>query len=248
MSDIFFRTEMLLGENAMRKLKNSKVLIFGLGGVGSSAALAIARCGVGKMVIVDNDTVNETNINRQAIAFHSTIGRPKTEVTKEFILDINPEAEVTTYQTFVLPDNLETVVDDDVDYIIDAIDTVSAKIAIAELAWHKDIRLISCMGTGNKLNPFAFKITDISKTQMCPLCRVMRKELKARGIGGLKVLYSEEVPLTPKKEVPKEEAGNRRGTPGSISFVPPTAGLMLTAEVVKTLVEEELRSVKLAEQ
>lgn len=240
MSDIFFRTEMLLGENAMRKLKNSKVLIFGLGGVGSSAALATARSGVGKLVIVDNDTVNETNINRQAIAFHSTIGRPKTEVTKEFILDINPEAEVTTYQTFVLPDNLETVVDDDVDYIIDAIDTVSTKIAIAELAWLKDIPIISCMGTGNKLNPFAFKIADISKTQMCPLCRVMRKELKARGIGRLKVLYSEEAPLTPKKEVSWEEAGNKRSTPGSISFVPPAAGLMLTAEMVRTLVEEEL--------
>ncbi|MBE5947564.1 MAG: tRNA threonylcarbamoyladenosine dehydratase [Lachnospiraceae bacterium] len=235
MSDTFFRTEMLLGEEAMQKLKNSKVLIFGLGGVGSSAALAIARCGVGKMVIVDNDTVNETNINRQAIAFHSTIGRPKTEVTKEFILDINPEAEVTMHQVFVLPDNLENVVDEDVDYIIDAIDTVSAKIAIAELAERKNIPLISCMGTGNKLDPFAFKIADISKTQMCPLCKVMRKELKNIGIGKLKVLYSEEVPLTPKKEVPQEEAGNRRGTPGSISFVPPTAGLMLAAEVVKAL-------------
>ena len=239
MSDTFFRTEMLLGEEAMQKLKNSKVLIFGLGGVGSSAALAIARCGVGKMVIVDNDTVNETNINRQAIAFHSTIGRPKTEVTKEFILDINPEAEVTMHQTFILPDNLESVVDEDVDYIIDAIDTVSAKIAIAELAERKDIPLISCMGTGNKLDPFAFKIADISKTQMCPLCKVMRKELKNRGIGKLKVLYSEEVPLTPKKEVPQEETGNRRGTPGSISFVPPTAGLMLAAEVIKELTGEK---------
>ena len=239
MSDTFFRTEMLLGEEAMQKLKNSKVLIFGLGGVGSSAALAIARCGVGKMVIVDNDTVNETNINRQAIAFHSTIGRPKTEVTKEFILDINPEAEVTMHRTFILPDNLESVVDEDVDYIIDAIDTVSAKIAIAELAERKDIPLISCMGTGNKLDPFAFKIADISKTQMCPLCKVMRKELKNRGIGKLKVLYSEEVPLTPKKEVPQEETGNRRGTPGSISFVPPTAGLMLAAEVIKELTGEK---------
>lgn len=239
MSDTFFRTEMLLGGEAMQKLKNSKVLIFGLGGVGSSAALAIARCGVGKMVIVDNDTVNKTNINRQAIAFHSTIGRAKTEVTKEFILDINPEVEVTMHQTFVLSDNLETVVDEDVDYIIDAIDTVSAKIAIAELAERKNIPLISCMGTGNKLDPFAFKIADISKTQMCPLCKVMRKELKTRGIGKLKVLYSEEAPLTPKKEVPKEEAGNRRGTPGSISFVPPTAGLMLAAEVIKTLAEVE---------
>lgn len=226
---------MLLGEEALEKLNKSTVLVFGLGGVGSHTALALARCGIGRMIIVDNDRVNLTNINRQAIAFHSTIGRLKTEVTKELLLDINPDIKVVTNESFVLPGNLDGLITDEVNYIVDAIDTVTAKLAIAELAAEKGIPVISCMGTGNKLNPQEFRIADISQTRMCPLCKVMRKELKNRGITRLKVLYSEEKPLTPRFEPDGEEKGARRSVPGSVAFVPPVAGLMIAAEVVRGL-------------
>ncbi|MBQ9765209.1 MAG: tRNA threonylcarbamoyladenosine dehydratase [Lachnospiraceae bacterium] len=235
MTDIFLRTEMLLGSESMKKLNNKKVIIFGLGGVGSYTALAVARSGVGKMILVDNDTVSSSNINRQALAFHSTVGRYKTDVMKEMLLDINPELEVTTHTLFVLPDNVEAIIEEDIDYIVDAIDTVTAKLAIAELANRRNIPIISCMGTGNKLHPELFKITDIYKTNVCPLCRVMRKELKARGIERYKVLYSEEKPITPVISVPDEEKGERRSVPGSIAFVPPVAGLMIAGEVIREL-------------
>lgn len=235
MSDIFLRTEMLLGSNAMDILKESKVIVFGLGGVGSYTAMALARSGVGKMVLVDNDTVSSSNINRQAPAFHSTVGRYKTEVMREMLLDINPELDMEIHNTFVLTDNVEELLTDDIDYIVDAIDTVTAKLRIAELAHQKEIPLISCMGTGNKLHPELFRIADISETRVCPLCKVIRKEAKERGIGRLKVLYSEEKPLTPRFEAPREEKGERRSVPGSVAFVPPVAGLMMAGEVIREL-------------
>ncbi|MBO5227801.1 MAG: tRNA threonylcarbamoyladenosine dehydratase [Lachnospiraceae bacterium] len=235
MSDIFLRSEMLLGSDSMDRLKNSKVIVFGLGGVGSYTAMALARSGVGSMVLVDNDTVSSTNINRQALAFHSTVGRYKTEVMREMLLDINPELDIKVHNTFVLTDNVEELLTDDLDYIVDAIDTVTAKLKIAELADKKEIPLISCMGTGNKLHPELFKIADISETKVCPLCKVIRKEVKERGIRKLKVLYSEEKPLIPKFEPSEEEKGERRSVPGSIAFVPPVAGLMIAGEVIREL-------------
>jgi len=226
---------MLLGSDSMEKLKSSKVIVFGLGGVGSYIAMALARSGVGSLVLVDNDTVSVSNINRQALAFHSTVGRYKTEVMRELLLDINPELKIEVHNTFVLTDNVEALLGDDLDYIVDAIDTVTAKLAIAKLADTKKIPLISCMGTGNKLRPELFKIADISETKVCPLCKVIRKEVKDRGIRKLKVLYSEEKPLTPKFEPSEEEKGERRSVPGSIAFVPPVAGLMIAGEVIREL-------------
>ena len=235
----FSRTELLIGQDGLKRLADTTVMVLGVGGVGSHCIEALARSGVGHLILVDNDKVSLTNINRQSIAYLSTVGEYKTKLMKDRIEDINALAKVDTYEMFVLPENLEELFQTPVDYIVDAIDTVTAKLALAEYAKEHHIPIISCMGTGNKLHPELFEITDISKTSVCPLCKVMRKELKNRGIGKLKVLYSEEVPLTPKKEVPQEEAGNRRGTPGSISFVPPTAGLMLAAEVIKELTGEK---------
>lgn len=226
---------MLLGSDSMEKLKSSKVIVFGLGGVGSYTAMALARSGVGSLVLVDNDTVSVSNINRQALAFHSTVGRYKTEVMRELLLDINPELKIEVHNTFVLTDNVEALLGDDLDYIVDAIDTVTAKLAIAKLADTKKIPLISCMGTGNKLRPELFKIADISETKVCPLCKVIRKEVKDRGISKLKVLYSEEKPLVPRFEPAQEEKGERRSIPGSIAFVPPVAGLMIAGEVIREL-------------
>ncbi len=183
----FSRTELLLGAEGLEKLKHASVMVFGVGGVGSHCIEALARSGVGKLVLIDNDTVSLTNINRQSIAYHSTVGRYKTEVMRERIADICPEIKVETYEMFVLPDNLEELILKRPDYVIDAIDTVTAKIAIAELTKKHGIPLISSMGTGNKLHPELFEITDLSKTSVCPLCKVMRRELKARGIRHLKV-------------------------------------------------------------
>lgn len=233
----FSRTELLIGEEGIRKLKGAKVLVFGVGGVGSHCIDALARSGVGKLVLVDNDVVSVTNINRQSIAFHSTIGRYKTQVMKERILDICPEIEVETKEVFVLPENLSTVINEDIDYIVDAIDTVTAKIGIVEYAKEKNIPLLSCMGTGNKLNPQLFEIADISNTSMCPLCKVMRRELKARGIYHLKVLYSKEPPVEVDGEKIEEVTGKRRALPGSISFTPPVAGLLIAAQVIKDIVD-----------
>ena len=214
-------------------------MVLGVGGVGSHCIEALARSGVGRLILVDNDKVSLTNINRQSIAYHSTIGRYKTEVMKERIADICPETQVSTYETFILPENLEEIFKERPDYIIDAIDTVTAKIALAQKALECGIPIISSMGTGNKLHGEMFEIADISKTSVCPLCKVMRKELKARGIRHLKVLYSKELPVDVSDRETEEDAGRRRALPGSISFVPPVAGLLIAGEAIRDLLAEQ---------
>ena len=200
----FSRTELLIGTEAEARVRDASVMVFGVGGVGSHCIEALARCGVGKLTLIDNDRVSLTNINRQSIAYHSTVGRYKTEVMRERIRDICPDICVDTYEMFVLPDNIDALFGQTgkPDYIIDAIDTVSAKIALVELAQREHIPIISSMGTGNKLHPELFRIADLAETRVCPLCRVMRKELKNRGIIHLKVLYSEEKPVTQADEPP----------------------------------------------
>lgn len=242
MIDQYARTELLIGEDGLNRLKDSTVMVFGVGGVGSHCIEALARSGVGRLVLIDNDTVSLTNINRQSIAYHSTIGRVKTEVMRERIRDIDPAITVRTYETFVLPENLAELLDQaekstegKIDYIIDAIDTVSAKIALVEEALKRCIPLISSMGTGNKLHPELFQIADLSDTSVCPLCRVMRRELKQRGITHLKVLYSKEKPVDVSGRSTGEDSGARRSLPGSISFVPPVAGLLIAGEVIREL-------------
>lgn len=222
----FSRTERLIGKDNLEKLKNANVIIFGLGGVGSYVAEALARSGVGKMTVVDKDTVDITNINRQLYALHSTVGKDKAQVAKERILDINPDCQVTPIVKMYLPENADEFNLAEYHYIIDAIDNVTAKIDLAIKSQELGIPMIASMGTGNKLDPTAFKITDIYKTDTCPLCRVMRKELKTRGVKKLKVLYSTE---TPKND------GER--TPASISFVPSVAGLIIAGEVIKDLIK-----------
>ena len=234
----FSRTELLIGEEGLQRLRHATVMILGVGGVGSHCIEALARSGVGKLILVDNDTVSLTNINRQSIAYHSTVGRYKTRVMKERIADICPQTEVITYEMFVLPENMEQIFEQRPDYIIDAIDTVTAKIALVEKALELDIPIISSMGTGNKLHGELFEITDISKTSVCPLCKVMRKELRARGIYHLKVVYSREKPIDVSQRTTDEEKGSRRSLPGSVSFVPPIAGLLLAGEVIRELMEE----------
>lgn len=235
----FSRTERLIGEEGLRKLRRTCIMVLGVGGVGSHCIEALARSGVGRLILVDNDKVSLTNINRQSIAYHSTIGRYKTEVMKERIADICPETQVSTYETFILPENLEEILKERPDYIIDAIDTVTAKIALAQKALECGIPIISSMGTGNKLHGELFEITDISKTSVCPLCKVMRKELKARGIRHLKVLYSKEMPVDVSDRETEEDAGRRRALPGSISFVPPVAGLLIAGEAIRDLLAEQ---------
>lgn len=222
--DIFSRTERLIGKDALDKLKNSNIIVFGLGGVGSYTVEALARAGVGHITIVDKDCVDITNINRQLYALHSTVGKPKAEIAKSRILDINPECEVNAIQKMYLPENEAEFNLDTFDYIIDAIDCVTAKISLAESAQKYNIPIIASMGTGNKLDPTQFKIADIYKTSVCPLCKVMRSQLKKRGVKKLKVLYSEEAP---------RKDGER--TPASISFVPPVAGLIIAGEVIKDI-------------
>lgn len=235
----FSRAELLLGQEGMRRLKDATVMVFGVGGVGSHCIEALARGGVGTLILIDNDTVSMTNINRQSIAYHSTIGEYKTKVMEERIKDISPETKVFTHEVFVLPENLEQLFDRQVDYIIDAIDTVTAKLAIVELAEERGIPVISSMGTGNKLYPEMFELADISKTSVCPLCKVMRRELKARGIRHLQVVYSKEIPISTEGKSTGEDAGKRRAIPGSISFVPPVAGLLLAGKVIRTLAGTE---------
>ena len=232
----FSRTERLIGPDALNRLSSSTVLVFGAGGVGSHCIEALARSGIGHLLLVDPDPVSITNINRQSIAFHSTTGRYKTHVMKERILDINPKAVVDTWEIFILPENLDPFFDSlpgPVDYIIDAIDTVSAKLAIAGLADSRQIPLIASMGTGNKLHPELFEITDIGNTSVCPLCKVMRRELKRLGIPRLTVLYSREKPIQPALFC--EEETGKRSVPASISFVPPVAGLLIAGHVIRDL-------------
>ena len=231
----YSRTELLIGSEGMEQLRGASVLVFGVGGVGSHCIEALARSGIGHLILVDNDTVSLTNINRQSIALHSTVGQYKTKVMKEKIRDIDPAIRVDTYETFVLPDNVETVFREQPDYVIDAIDTVTAKLAVIEYAQERGIPVISSMGTGNKLHPELFEITDISKTSVCPLCRVMRRELKARGIAHLKVVYSKEKPVDTSGRETGEDPGARRSVPGSISFVTPAAGLLIAGEVIREL-------------
>lgn len=224
--EIFSRTERLIGKDALIKLKNSNIIVFGLGGVGSYTVEALVRSGVGKITVVDKDTVDITNINRQLYALHSTVGRFKAEIAKERILDINPECEVTAIRKMYLPENADEFNLQSFDYIVDAVDCVSAKISLAKKAQEIEVPIISSMGTGNKLDPTQFKISDIFSTSVCPLCKVMRKELKVKGVHSLKVLFSEEIPKTD---------GER--TPASISFVPSVAGLIIAAEVIKDIIE-----------
>lgn len=227
----FSRSELLLGPDSMNRLKNTTIALFGIGGVGSHCAEALARAGIGTLILVDNDRVSLTNINRQSIAYHSTVGCYKTDLMKQRIADINPNARVITFETFVLPENIDEVLPEGIDYIIDAIDTVSAKLALARQAWQRQTPIISCMGTGNKLHAQLFEIADIYETSVCPLCRVMRKELKARGIPRLKVLYSREQPLPAR--IMSEENTSKRAVPGSVSFVPPVAGLLIAGEAIR---------------
>ena len=233
----FDRTRLLLGEAAMEKLKNSRVAVFGLGGVGGFVVEALARCGVGKLELVDHDTLSETNINRQVLALHSTIGMAKAEAAKMRVLDINPEAEVIARQEFYCPDTAESFDFAGCDYVVDAIDTVTGKLALIDAAKKANVPILCCMGTGNKLDASKFQITDISKTSVCPLARIMRKECAKRGYKDVKVLYSTEDALTPQltEEDLKEMPEGRRALPGSVAFVPSVAGLLIAAEVVKDL-------------
>ena len=235
MANEFSRTELLIGEEGLHRLRRSTVMVLGVGGVGSHCIEALARSGAGRLILVDNDTVSLTNINRQSIAYHSTIGQYKTQVMKERIRDICPQTEVVTYEMFVLPENMDALFEERPDYIVDAIDTVTAKLALVERAKADEIPIISCMGTGNKLHAEMFEITDISKTSVCPLCKVMRKELKARRIYHLKVLYSKEKPVDTSGRDSGEEKGQRRSIPGSVSFVPPVAGLLIAGEVIRDI-------------
>ena len=239
MDNRFLRTEMLIGTEALEKLKNSKVAIFGVGGVGGYVCESLARAGIGSFILVDNDTVSIPNINRQIIALESTVGKYKTEVMAERIKNINPNANVKIYNKFFLGEEDEYIIDTDCDYIVDAIDTVTAKIALVLLGEKLGIPVISSMGTGNKLDPTRFEISDIYKTSICPLAKVMRKELKARGVKKLKVLYSKEQPreasMTESEILEKGEKTNKRRTPASVSFVPPVAGLIIGGEVIKDL-------------
>ena len=235
-NEIFIRTSQILGEDGFEKLTNASVAVFGLGGVGSPCAEALVRSGVGSLFLIDSDEVAPSNINRQSIALISTIGRKKTEVLKEKIADINPDCQVYLCDSFVLPENMDEVFSHfpgKLDYIIDAIDTVSAKLALVSYAKEHGIKIICSMGTGNKLHPEMFKIADINKTSVCPLCRVMRRELKKREISTLKVLYSEEIPRVPQTEGEQKSSG--RPAPASIAFVPPVAGLMIAGEVIREL-------------
>lgn len=225
MKEQFSRTAQLLGNENVEKLFDKHVIVFGVGGVGGYVVEALARSGVGKISIVDNDVVNESNINRQIIALHSTVGMQKVEVLKNRILDINPKCQVFVHNQFFLPENSNDFDFSIYDYVVDAVDTVTAKLEIIKKSKESNVPVISSMGTGNKLNPMGFKVSDISKTKVCPLARVMRNELKKRGISKVKCVYSEENPVI------------QTQTPASVAFVPSVAGLLIASEVIKDLVK-----------
>lgn len=229
---MFSRFELLVGQEHIEKLNQSKVLVFGVGGVGGFVVEALVRSGIGSITIVDNDTVSLTNLNRQIIATQDTIGKEKVEVMKERILSINPNCHVETLKMFYLPETADSINLKDYDYVVDAIDTITAKIELAVRCEKEKVPLISSMGTGNKLNPSMLEVSDIYKTSVCPLAKVMRRELKQRRVKHLKVVYSKELPIKPK---PSKEITNKRTVPGSTAFVPSSAGLLIASEVVKDL-------------
>ena len=239
----YIRTEMLLGKNSMERLKNAHVAIFGVGGVGGYVAEALARSGVGKFDLIDNDTVAMSNLNRQIIALHSTVGKYKVDVMKERILDINREAEVTVHKCFFLPENSKEFDFSKYTYIVDAIDTVTAKLELIVRAEEAGVPIISSMGTGNKLDPTRLEVADIYKTEVCPLARVMRNELKKRGIKKLKVVYSKEQPIKCEKkeetQITSENKGRIKDVPGSVAFVPSVAGLIIAGQVISDMKGEE---------
>lgn len=250
MSRQFARTQLLLGPEAMEKLAHSRVAVFGVGGVGGYVCEALARSGVGAFDLIDDDKVCLTNINRQIIATRKTIGKYKAEVMRERILDINPSADIRVYKCFFLPENADEFPFDEYDYVVDAVDTVTAKIELVMKAQEKGVRIISSMGAGNKLDASAFRVADIYKTKVCPLAKVMRRELKKRGVKKLKVVYSEEKALIPLEDESiscrsncvcppgtEHKCTDRRAIPGSVAFVPPVAGLIIAGEVIKDLCE-----------
>ena len=237
MHEQFSRTRMLLGQTAVEKLHKARVAVFGIGGVGGYTVEALARSGVGALDLIDSDTVSISNINRQILATHSTVGMRKVDAAKARILDINPACRVRTYPIFYLPETADQFDFTQYDYIVDCIDTVTGKLQLVERAHEVGTPIICAMGTGNKLDASAFQVADISKTTMCPLARIMRKELKKRGITRLKVVYSQEEALTP--EVDEEELARtgKRQIPGSVAFVPGAAGLIIAGEVIKDLIK-----------
>lgn len=237
--DPFSRTELLLGSEGMQKLKNARVAVFGLGGVGGYVVEALARSGIGALDLIDHDTISTTNLNRQIFALHSTIGMGKAEAAKKRVLDINPEVAVTVHKTFYGPDTAAQFDFTQYDYIIDAIDTVTAKLALITQAKSAGTPIICSMGTGNKLDPGKFQITDISKTSVCPLARIMRKECAKRQLKGVKVLFSTEDPITVSSGSTEELPEGRRSLPGSVAFVPSVAGLLIAAEVVKDIIQKQ---------
>lgn len=243
----FSRTELVIGKEGLEKLSNAKVAIFGLGGVGSFVLEGLVRAGVGSFVLIDDDRICLTNLNRQILATRKTVGQPKVEVAKQRILDINPDAKIEIHQEFFMPET-EGILDNSIDYIVDCIDTVTAKIELVIRADKLNIPIISCMGTGNKLDPTRFEVTDIYKTSVCPLAKVMRKELRSRGIKKLKVVYSKEEPVRLNETTEnsckhncicppgtKRKCTIRNQVPGSVSFVPSVAGLIIAGEVVKSI-------------
>ena len=231
----FLRTQMLLGTEAVEKLQHSRVAIFGIGGVGGYTVEALARSGIGCLDLIDHDTVSVSNINRQILATHSTVGMPKVEAAKRRILDINPDCVVNTHPVFYTPETADQFDFTQYDYIVDAIDTVTGKLQLVQAAQAAGTPIICCMGTGNKLDASAFEVSDISKTTMCPLARIMRKELSKRGIKHLKVVYSKEEALTPTGWEQEAAALGKRQIPGSVAFVPGAAGLILAGEVIKDI-------------
>lgn len=232
MKEQFERTGLLLGQEAVEKLQEKRVAVFGVGGVGGYVAEALVRSGIGSIDIVDKDTVSVTNLNRQLIATHSTIGQSKVKVMKDRILDINPECKVYAHECFYLPDTAEQFRFEEYDYIVDAVDTVTAKLELVMRAKEAGVPIISSMGAGNKLDPTRFEVADISKTSVCPLAKVMRRELRKRGVEHLKVVYSKEEPILPKEQL---SDGNKRVLLGSVAFVPSVVGLILAGEVIKDL-------------
>lgn len=252
----FSRTELLLGKEAMDKLANSKVAVFGVGGVGGYVCEALARSGVGSFDLIDDDKVCLTNLNRQIIATRKSVGKYKTDVMKERILDINPDAKVEMHKCFFLPENADEFPFDSYDYVVDAVDTVTAKIELVLQSQKKGVPIISSMGAGNKLDGSMFQVADIYKTKVCPLAKVMRRELKKRGVKKLKVVYSEEQPVRPLEDMSiscrtqcicppgaQHKCTERRDIPGSVAFVPSVAGLIIAGEVVKDLCKEERQRV-----